>query len=94
MAETLSADQVSARLADLPGWQGGTEGITKTFDCGDFVGAMGLVQQAALEAEKLFHHPDIAISYKSVTFSIVSHSLGGVTEQCIDLATRIERLAA
>lgn len=93
MADTLSADQVSARLADLPGWQGGPDGITKTFDCGDFVGAMGLVQQAALEAEKLVHHPDVTISYKNVTFSIVSHRLGGVTEQCFELADRIEQRA-
>lgn len=90
---TLSAEQVDEHLKGLPGWSGDTRGITKSFDCGDFIGAMGFLQQVALEAEKLFHHPDISVSYKKVTLTIVSHSEGGVTEQCIHLADKVEKRA-
>ena len=89
----LTDDQITAALDDLPGWSGDSSGLRKTFDCGDFVGAMGFVQQVGLEAEKLFHHPDLAISYKKVDVTIVSHDQGGVTEQCVDLAKRIESRA-
>jgi ribonuclease D len=91
MADTLSTEQVQSHLAELPGWSGGPEGITKSFDCGDFIGAMGFCHQVALEAEKLFHHPDIEINYKRVTLRIVSHAKGGVTEQCVELAKKVER---
>lgn len=93
MADTLSAKEIDAYLAELPGWSGGPEGITKQFDCGDFIAAMGFVQQVALEAEKLFHHPDMQISYKNVTLVIVSHAKGGVTEQCVELAKKVEKRA-
>lgn len=93
MADTLSTEEVDAALAELPGWSGGPEGLTKSFDCGDFIGAMGFVQQVALEAEKLFHHPDIDIRYKTVTLQIVSHAKGGVTGQCVELAKKVERRA-
>lgn len=91
MADTLSSEEVTTHLAELPGWSGGPEGITKSYDCGDFIGAMGFVQQIALEAEKLFHHPDIEINYKHVTLVIVSHAKGGVTEQCVELAKKVEK---
>lgn len=93
MADTLAKDEVETHLAELPGWSGGPEGITKQFDCGDFIGAMGFVQMVGLEAEKLFHHPDIEINYKTVTLVIVSHAKGGVTEQCIELAKKVEKRA-
>ncbi len=89
----LTDDQITAALNDLPGWSGDASGLRKTFDRGDFVGAMGFVQQIGLEAERLFHHPDLAISYKRVDVTIVSHDQGGVTEQCVDLAKRIESRA-
>lgn len=91
MADTLSSEEVQTHLAELPGWSGGPEGITKSFDCGDFIGAMGFLQQVALEAEKLFHHPDIEVNYKHVTLVIVSHAKGGVTEQCVELAKKVEK---
>ncbi len=90
---TLTDDQITTALSELPGWSGDSSGLRKTFDCGDFVGAMGFVQQVGLEAEKLFHHPDLAISYKKVDVTIVSHSEGGVTEQCVELAKKIQARA-
>jgi 4a-hydroxytetrahydrobiopterin dehydratase len=61
---------------------------------GGFMGALAFVNQLADVAETLNHHPDIAISWNRVTVTIGSHRLGGVTEQCFQLAAEADRLAA
>lgn len=83
---------VSARLVDLPGWSGSTTEISKQFRFANFVEAMDFVNEVAVIAERRNHHPDIAISWNRVTLRITSHSQGGVTSACLDLATDIENL--
>ena len=45
-------------------------------------------------AEKLNHHPDLQISWNTVTVSITTHSEGGLTESDFELAGRIDALGA
>ena len=40
------------------------------------------------------HHPDIDIRWRTVSFFLVTHSEGGVTQLDIELAHRIAALAA
>jgi len=47
----------------------------------------------ALVAEGADHHPDIAISWNTVTLTLSTHSAGGLTGLDRDLAVRIDRLA-
>ena len=39
------------------------------------------------------HHPDVAISWATVTVTISTHSEGGLTAADFELATKIEALA-
>jgi len=48
--------------------------------------------RVALIAEKLNHHPDWSNSWNRVTIDITSHDQGGVTDLCVDFATRVNRL--
>ena len=44
-------------------------------------------------AEEMGHHPDLAISWDTVTVTISTHSEGGLTAADFDLAGRIDGLA-
>ncbi|MBA2239864.1 MAG: 4a-hydroxytetrahydrobiopterin dehydratase [Solirubrobacterales bacterium] len=90
---TLSDEEVSARVERLDGWRRSGESIERSFDRGDFVGAVRFVDSLVEPAEEMGHHPDLAISWNEVTVTLTSHSEGGLTEADFELAGRIDSLA-
>jgi 4a-hydroxytetrahydrobiopterin dehydratase len=86
----LEQDEIERRLADLGGWSQSGDAITKDFERGDFAGSVELVDEIALVADELNHHPDLAISWDTVTVTITTHSQGGLTEADFELAGRID----
>ncbi|WEO78619.1 4a-hydroxytetrahydrobiopterin dehydratase [Cryobacterium sp. SO2] len=60
----------------------------------DFAAGVRLVDAVAADAEALNHHPDVALAFGSVGFTLSSHDVGGVTERDLRLALRIQELAA
>ncbi|NJC69541.1 4a-hydroxytetrahydrobiopterin dehydratase [Planosporangium thailandense] len=93
MADLLSADEVTSALADLDGWSGDTSAISRTLTAPSFPAAIRLVVEVAEAAEDADHHPDIDIRWRTVTFTLSTHSEGGVTGKDISLARRIDELA-
>ena len=89
----LSADELQARLGDLPGWEAGEGEIRRQFELADFRAAVAFVVRIAFEAEAADHHPDLDIRYRRVTVALSTHSEGGVTAKDVDLATAIHTLA-
>lgn len=95
MTDVFNPDALHTALNQLSGWDGSVEeGITKTYDRGDFTGAMAFVNRIADIAERMDHHPDIKISWATVSLLIISHAAGGVTETCLELARAIDAEAA
>jgi 4a-hydroxytetrahydrobiopterin dehydratase len=90
----LTTDEVLQALAGLPEWAGSPEAITRTVRAADFRAAIALVNAVADAAEEADHHPDIDIRWRNVTFTLSTHSAGGVTDRDIDLARKIDTLAA
>jgi 4a-hydroxytetrahydrobiopterin dehydratase len=91
----LDDDALAAALSALPGWARDGAAISRTFRRRDWRDAVALVNAVADEAERRDHHPDVSITgYRNVTFRLSSHDLGGVTKRDINLAKRIDRLAA
>ena len=90
----MSAEEIQQRLADLPGWTGDTQGLTRTIEFSDFPTAIRAVALVADAAEEMDHHPDIDIRWRRVTFAVSTHSAGGVTSLDTDLADRISDIAA
>ena len=88
----LSQPEVEARLADLPGWERAGEAIAKQFKRDGFVGAVEFVSGLVAPAEAINHHPDIAISWDTVTVTIATHSEGGLTAADFELAEKIDAL--
>jgi 4a-hydroxytetrahydrobiopterin dehydratase len=88
----LSDSEIEERLAGLQGWERRGEAIVKSFERGDFVGSVEFVGSLVQPAEALGHHPDIEISWDSVTVRISTHSEGGLTAADFNLAAEIDGL--
>ena len=89
----LGSEEIEAKLADLDGWERRGDAIVKSFERGDFVGSVRFVDSLVEPAEAMGHHPDVAISWATVTLTISTHSEGGLTAADFELAGKIEALA-
>jgi 4a-hydroxytetrahydrobiopterin dehydratase len=90
----LGDSEVEARLADLSGWERDGEVIVKRFQRGDFVGSVRFVDSLVGPAEEMGHHPDLEISWDTVTVRLSTHSEGGLTASDFELAGKIDALGA
>ncbi len=89
----LPQTEILERLNALDGWASTPQGIQKQYQLMDFRSVMNLVNRVADLAEEANHHPDIFISYDKVTFTLITHDAGGITQKDFDLASRIEAIA-
>jgi 4a-hydroxytetrahydrobiopterin dehydratase len=89
----LSDTEVEEKLAGLDGWKRSGAAIEKSFERGDFVGAVEFVSSLVEPAEALNHHPDLSVSWETVTVTISTHSEGGLTAADFALAAKIDALA-
>jgi len=92
--DRLSDADLAARLGELPGWRGDRESLVRQVEAPDFPTGIRVVDEVAVVAEAMDHHPDIDIRWRTVTFALSTHSAGGVTELDVELARRISEIAA
>jgi 4a-hydroxytetrahydrobiopterin dehydratase len=92
MDEAFDQDEIGERLEAVPEWSVIDGRLHREFEFADFTEAFGFMARVALTAEKLDHHPDWSNSWNKVVVDIVSHAAGGITDQCFDLARRIDGL--
>jgi 4a-hydroxytetrahydrobiopterin dehydratase len=88
----LSSEEVEERLADLSGWEREGDAIRKAFKGDDFKSSVDFVNHLTPVAEEMNHHPDLEISWNTVTVTITTHSEGGLTENDFELASKIDAL--
>jgi 4a-hydroxytetrahydrobiopterin dehydratase len=88
----LSDAEIDERLSGLDGWERSGDAIVKQFDKGNFQGSVDFVNRLTPEAEDMNHHPDLEISWSTVTVTLSTHSEGGLTENDFELARRIDAL--
>jgi 4a-hydroxytetrahydrobiopterin dehydratase len=89
----LDDSEIESKLAGLQGWKRSGEAIARSFKCGDFVGAVRFVQSLVEPAEAIGHHPDLEISWDTVTVTISTHSEGGLTAADFELAAKVDALS-
>lgn len=90
--QKLSDDEIERGLARLDGWRREGDAIQRKFDRGGFVGSVRFAEAIVGPAEELGHHPDLEISWATVTVRITTHSEGGLTDADFKLARRIDQL--
>jgi 4a-hydroxytetrahydrobiopterin dehydratase len=89
----LGSEEIEAMLTGLTGWERRGQSIVKAFGRGDFVGSVKFVGALVAPAEAMGHHPDLEISWDTVTVTISTHSEGGLTAADFELAAKIDALA-
>jgi 4a-hydroxytetrahydrobiopterin dehydratase len=89
----LDEQEITAKLTGLSGWERQSEAIAKDFSCGDFVGSVKFVDGLVGPAEEMGHHPDLEISWDTVTVTISTHSEGGLTAADFELAAKVDALS-
>ena len=90
----LSDEEVQARTRELPDWDCAGGALHKDFKLADFKGSVDFVNRLTPVAEEMNHHPDLAISWNTVTVTLTTHSQGGVTDNDFELAGKIEALGS
>lgn len=93
MADKLSDDDIGARLDDLPGWSLENAKLHREYKFANFALAFGFMTSAAIEAEKMNHHPEWFNVYSKVVVDLTTHSAGGITELDFELAAKMNKLA-
>ncbi|MRH86580.1 4a-hydroxytetrahydrobiopterin dehydratase [Nocardia sp. SYP-A9097] len=90
----LSEAEIAKALAELPGWTRAGHSISRTAEAASFLAGIELVRRVALAAEAANHHPDMAIRWRRVTFTLSTHDADGLTALDVALAHEIDRLEA
>ncbi|MDE0614870.1 MAG: 4a-hydroxytetrahydrobiopterin dehydratase [Acidimicrobiia bacterium] len=88
----LSDEEITAALADLPGWERQGDKLAATFNFSDFSEAFGFMSRVALISERLFHHPEWSNVWSTVEIAITNHAAGGLTELDLEFARRVNAL--
>ena len=92
----LSSHEVGHLLGQLEGWTveeaEGHMRLTKKYKFKGFMPAVEFVNRIAPIAESEGHHPDLLVSYGSVTVHLWTHAAGGLTENDFILAAKIDAL--
>ena len=94
MPRLLSDEEIERQVADLPDWTREGGELRAVFEAPDFPTAIRLVDEVAVEAQEMDHHPDIDIRWRTTHWSLSTHSEGGLTQLDIELAHRVSRAAA
>ncbi|MGH3074410.1 MAG: 4a-hydroxytetrahydrobiopterin dehydratase [Gaiellales bacterium] len=89
----LESSELEAEVAKLPGWEVREGALEKSFKRGDFNGSMAFLNRIAEAADAADHHPDVSISWDTVTLRWVSHSAGGITAADVRMAGKSDGLA-
>lgn len=94
MSRLLTDEEIVRQLDDLPGWRRDGDALTASIDAPDFPAAITLVDAAADAAERLNHHPDIDIRWRTTHWRLSTHDAGGITQLDVELAHQISECAS
>lgn len=93
---TLTGDELDALMPTIPRWSVSNDGgwIRRKFNFRNFVEAVGLMNEIAALAEREQHHPDLHLTgYRHMTVELTTHAIGGLSENDVILAAKIDQLA-
>ncbi len=93
MPSKISPAEIESHLSALPTWTINDQGeLTRTFKQDNFLAGLAFVNQIAPIAEAAGHHPDVLLTYPSVTIRLTTHDAGGLTSSDFALAKQIDAI--
>jgi 4a-hydroxytetrahydrobiopterin dehydratase len=91
----LSSAELDRARAELsPEWLVDPHELKRIVQFPDFLTAVAFIDELAPIAERLDHHPDLSLSWRTVSLRLATHSAGGVTEYDIALARELDPIIA
>ncbi len=90
--EKLSSEEIEKELSNLPGWSKVDGKLHKEFQFDNFNQAFGFMTRAAMEIEKMNHHPEWFNVYNKLSVDLMTHDAGGITENDVNLAKILNSL--
>ncbi|HEX8305179.1 MAG TPA: 4a-hydroxytetrahydrobiopterin dehydratase [Jatrophihabitans sp.] len=89
----LTAEELQDGLRGLdPGWSQAGNALVRTVEFDSFLTAVRFIGELAPVAERLDHHPDLRLSWRTVEVSLSTHSAGGLTELDLRLARELDAI--
>ena len=88
----LSESSIEEKLKNLPGWSVKNDKLYKEFQFNNFNQAFGFMTRAAMEIEKMNHHPEWFNVYNRITVELTTHDAGGITKNDVNLARILNSL--
>ena len=86
----LAAKQIKLSLQAVPHWSKSGQTIRRKYKFEDFIKAMDFVNQIAIKAQKMNHHPDIDIRFNKVTLKLTTQDENGLTKKDFSLAKQCD----
>jgi 4a-hydroxytetrahydrobiopterin dehydratase len=91
----MKKEDLTAVLADLPGWEVKEGKLHKSYKFYSFAAAMGWMVSVAIHADKMDHHPEWSNVYNKVQVDLVTHDMdNAISNLDVDLAKKMEALAS
>jgi 4a-hydroxytetrahydrobiopterin dehydratase len=88
----LSELEIEEELKKLTGWSVKNNKLHKEFKFNNFNQAFGFMTRAAMEIEKMNHHPEWFNVYNRITVELTTHDAGGITKNDVNLARILNSL--
>lgn len=88
----LGAAALPDQAAVPSNWLQTDDSLVTVCHFADFATTVGFVDRLVEPADRLGHHPDLAIAYNQLTIRLTTHDAGGITELDLALAEEISAL--
>jgi len=89
-----SEAEITSKLSnELPQWTYTDGMIQRVYQTHGWALSQTLFGLISHLAEAACHHPDVLVTYPSVTVKLTTHDAGGVSDKDFELALQIEQLA-
>ena len=88
----LSEQTIEKKLLRYPEWDYFENALHAEFEFNNFKDCFSAMSRIAFECEALNHHPNWTNVYNSLTISLSTHDVGGVTEKDFQLVEAIEAI--
>ena len=93
MNSLRSTKEIENDLLQLNDWIYKNNKIKKELKFDSYMQSIDFINVISKKAEQINHHPDLIVGYCQITIVFTSHDLGGVTEDCLNMAKYIDSIA-
>lgn len=88
----MTEPQIQGRMAEAKGWDRVGDMLVRSWNFPSSRRALEFVGLATAVAERLDHHPDFILSYRTVRVELSTHAEGGLTDRDFAMVVELNAL--